>query len=205
MVFVRDGEISIIALYIDDITIAARSLSSINEDKAVLQQHYELTDMGDITWIQGIHVTRDRSAWWIALSQLKYANEILERFCKSDMHPHVPERALSLVKLTSPEVNVKLYQAAVGVLMYVMLGTRPDLAYTIATLGWHAAHPAATHVHAMDRALRYLRATKDHRLVFQRANGNTLHGYVDVDWASDVNDRKSTSSFIFLLVGGAIS
>jgi hypothetical protein len=33
----------------------------------------------------------------------------------------------------------------------------------------------------------------------------TLHGYVNADWASDVNDQKSTSGFVFMLAGGAIS
>jgi hypothetical protein len=33
----------------------------------------------------------------------------------------------------------------------------------------------------------------------------TLHGYIDADWTSDVNDHKSTSGFVFMLAGGAIS
>jgi hypothetical protein len=32
-----------------------------------------------------------------------------------------------------------------------------------------------------------------------------LHGYIDADWASDVNDRKSMSRYVFMLAGGAIS
>ena len=32
-----------------------------------------------------------------------------------------------------------------------------------------------------------------------------MHGFVDADWASDVNDRKSTSGFVFMLGGAAIS
>lgn len=32
-----------------------------------------------------------------------------------------------------------------------------------------------------------------------------LSGYVDADWASDVNDRRSTSGFVFMLGGAAIS
>jgi hypothetical protein len=55
--------------------------------------------------------------------------------------------------------------------------------------------------------LRYLKATSDQRLVFQRGTpgGTVLHGFVDADWASDVNDCKSTSGFVFMLGGTAVS
>jgi hypothetical protein len=45
------------------------------------------------------------------------------------------------------------------------------------------------------------------RLVFQRGakDGTHLHGYVDANWASDVNDCKSTSGFVFMLAAGVIS
>jgi hypothetical protein len=36
-------------------------------------------------------------------------------------------------------------------------------------------------------------------------NGTVLHGYMDADWATDVNNRKSTSGFVFMLGGAAIS
>jgi hypothetical protein len=54
---------------------------------------------------------------------------------------------------------------------------------------------------------RYLRATKDWRLVYQRGapEGLTLTGYADADWANDLGDRKSTSGYVFKLAGGAIS
>lgn len=145
-----------------------------------------MTDLGEITWILGMHVTRDRSAGWIALSQEKYIREVLER---------------------SPEIDIRSYQCAIGALMYPMLGTRPDMAYTVAALGRHAACPGNEHQRALDRAFRYLRATSDWKLIFQRgtAEGTTLRGFVDADWASDVNDRKSTSGYVFMLAGGAIS
>jgi hypothetical protein len=155
------------------------------------------------------NITRDRDAGWIALSQERYINDVLERLGKADIRPistpAVPNE--HLLKLDSPETNVKAYQSAIGALMYPMLGTRPDLAYTVAALGRHAANPSEEHLRALDRAFRYLQATSDRRLVFQRGaqDGTHLHGYVDADWASDVNDRKSTSGFIFMLAGGAIS
>ena len=54
---------------------------------------------------------------------------------------------------------------------------------------------------------RYLRATKDWCLVYQRGTpeGLTLTGYTDADWANDLGDCKSTSGYVFKLAGGAIS
>jgi transposase InsO family protein len=206
---VRSSALSILALYVDNITMACKSLETINQDKERLKEHYEMTDLGELAWILGVHVTRDRHAGWIALSQEKYALEILECFGKSDVHPiSTPTLANEhLIKINSPEVEVQLYQRTVGALMYLMLGTRPDLAYTVAALGQHSACPGIDHQHALDHAFRYLRATSDWKLVFQRGVSNriVLKGFVDADWASNVNDRKSTSGFVFMLAGGAIS
>jgi hypothetical protein len=120
---VRDGTLSIIILYVDDFIMGCKYLEIINQDKESLQKYYQMTDLGELTWILGIHVTRDRSAGWIALSQEKYIEEILERFGKSDVRP-ISTPALPnehLEKLTSPEMDVKSYQSAIGALMYPML------------------------------------------------------------------------------------
>jgi hypothetical protein len=166
---VCSNALSILALYVDDITMACKSLETINQDKERLKEHYEMTDLGELAWILGVHVTRDRHASWITLSQEKYALEILERFRKSDVHPiSTPMLANEhLIKIDSPEVEVQPYQRTVGALMYLMLGTCPDLAYTIAALGQHSACPRIDHQHTLDRAFRYLRATSDWKLVFQ--------------------------------------
>jgi hypothetical protein len=189
--------------------MACKSLEVINQDKEKLKQYYEMTDLGKITWILGIHVTHDHHAGWIALSQEKYALEVLERFGKSDVRPiSTPTLANEhLAKIDSPEIEVQAYQRAVSALMYLMLGTRPDLAYTVAALGQHSACPGTDHQRALDHAFHYLRATSDWKLTFQRGapNGTILKGFVNANWASDVNDRKSTSGFVFMLAGGAVS
>jgi hypothetical protein len=203
------GTLSIIALYVDDITMVSKDLEGINKDKAALRESYEMTDLGDISWILGMHVMHDRNAGWIAISQQKYIEEILGRFRMSDMRPiSTPTLANKhLIKLTSAEIDIKAYQSAIGMLMYPMLGTRPDLAYTVAALGRHSATPGADHQHALERALRYLKAMSNQRLVFQHGTpgGTVLHGFVDADWASDVNNHKSTSGFVFMLGGAAVS
>jgi Reverse transcriptase (RNA-dependent DNA polymerase) len=205
----QNGVLSIIILYVDDITMTGNSLDVIDRDKEALKQCYQMTDLGEISWILGIHVTRDREAGWIALSQQKYIEEILERFGKSDVRPITTPAVANehLVKLDSPEVNTKSYQGALGALMYLMLGTRPDLAYAVGTLSRYAANPGHDHQRALERVFRYLRGTCDYELTYRRGtdSGLTLYGFTDADWASDVNDRRSTSGYAFFLAGGAIS
>ena len=198
----------ILALYVDDITMASKDIKGIERDKEMLKARYQMTDLGEISWILGIHVTRDRKAGWVTLSQEKYIQEMLERFGKSNVRP-ISTPTLSnerLTKLPSLELEVKPYQSAVGALMYPMLGTRPDIVYAVASLGRHAASPGLEHQRALDRTFKYLHGTCDWELFFQCGipNGNVLNGYVDADWASDMNDCKSTSGFVFMLAGGAV-
>jgi hypothetical protein len=210
-VFIRRiGDVlSIIALYVDDFNLVGPPGSpDIQKDKEVLKRKYQMTDLGEVSWILGIHVTRNMEEGWISLSQEKYLEEVLERFDMANLRPiSTPSLANHhLVRLPSPEVDAKHFQSALGALMYLMLGTRPDIAYTVAALGRHAANPGVEHQHALERLFRYLRGTSGYKLVYQRgANGDDLVGYVDADWGSDVNDRKSTSGYVFKLAGGAIS
>jgi len=208
-VHTRNNTPSIIALYVDDITMVSSDLDAINCDKEALKRRYQMSDLGKIAWILGIHIIQDHLAGRIALSQEKYINEILERFGKSDVRP-ISTPALAnehLPKLENPEVDAKYYQRMVSTLMYAMLGTRPDLAYMVAALGQHAANPSNDHQRALDHTFRYLHTTSNHHLVFQRGSSHslTLTRNVDADWATDVNDRKSMSSFMFTLTGAAVS
>ena len=108
-------------------------------NKEALNRAYEMTDLGELSWILGMHVSHSHNEGWIAISQTKYSQEILERFGKSSIQPiSTPTLANEhLKKLDVAEFEAKPYQSALGVLMYPMLGTCPDLAYAIAALGAH--------------------------------------------------------------------
>ncbi len=154
-VFIRqsDSPPSFIALYVDDITMVAECLETIEQDKKALNQKYQMLDLGELTWILGMHVTRKRAEGTITLSQAKYVGEILERFGHSNSRPITTPTLANehLKKLSSAETDAKAYQSAVGALMYPMLGSRPDLAYTVAALGRHAATPGNEHNHVLQR------------------------------------------------------
>ena len=140
----RGDVLSIIALYVDDFKLVGPPDSDdVRKDKEILKRKYQMTDLGEISWILGIHVLRDRDEGWLSLSQQKYLEEVLDRFDKANIRPistpSLPNQ--HLVRLPSPEVDAKHFQRALGALMYLMMGTRPDIAYTVAALGRHAANP----------------------------------------------------------------
>jgi len=70
--------------------------------------------------------------------------------------------------------------------MYLMLGTRPDIAYTVAALGCHAANPDIKHQHALNHLFCYLHGSSDYKLVYCRGvpGGDTILRYVDANWGS---------------------
>jgi Reverse transcriptase (RNA-dependent DNA polymerase) len=157
----HDDQFSIIVLYVDDITLASTSLAAINGDKESLKAKYQMTDLGELSWILGMHVTRDRDSGWIALSQQKYLEGLLDQFGFTNARP-IPTPVLAnqhLAKLPSPEVDIKYYQHTVGALMYPSLCTRLDISYAITALGRHAANPGLEHLHALKHVFHYLCAT----------------------------------------------
>ena len=101
------------------------------------------------------------------------------------------------------------YVSAVGGLMYAMVYTRPDIAHAVGVLSRFMSNPGKEHWTAVKRVFRYLRGTSDYGLCYQ---GRPIleimleiHGFVDADWAGDLDQRRSTSGYVFSLFGGTVS
>ena len=96
------------------------------------------------------------------------------------------------------------YANAVGSLMYAMMCMRPDICYAVGMVSRYQSNPGQGHWKAVKRVLRYLKGTADYALCYQGSDLQ-LEGYTDADWAGDLDERRSTSGFVFLLGCGAIS
>jgi hypothetical protein len=97
----------------------------------------------------------------------------------------------------------ELYRKAVGRLLYVSRGTRPDITYAVSHISQFMEEPRTTHLKAAQRVFKYLKGTRDFRLVLGGKN-TTLFGYSDADWASQIH-RRSISGFAFFLGIGAVT
>lgn len=97
------------------------------------------------------------------------------------------------------------YRQLIGSLMYLMLGSRPDLCYSVSYFSRFQDCAGLVHWNCLKRVLRYLRGTAFYELVYTRnSNAVPLRGFVDSDWANDVDDRRSTSGFLFEVYGNPV-
>ena len=99
------------------------------------------------------------------------------------------------------------YQALIGGRTYAVTATRPDLIQALGTVNQFCSNPREEHWKAAKRILRYIKGTIDYGITFD-GNKETdveLKGYVDADWGSNPNGRKSHSGYLFTVCGGVIS
>ena len=96
--------------------------------------------------------------------------------------------------------NQLLYQSAIGSLLYLSVSTIPDITYAVGNLARFSSKPTKTHWTVLKRVLRYLKGTMTHGIIYTQKVSNECVGFADVDWAGDVNDRKSTSGYLWISV-----
>ncbi|XP_073056988.1 secreted RxLR effector protein 161-like [Primulina eburnea] len=91
------------------------------------------------------------------------------------------------------------YASSVGSLMYLMVCTRPDMAYSVCVVSRFMANPGEEHWLALKWILRYIKGTMNHGLMYRvgTVNGNPIKGYVDSDYAGSIDTRKSFSWYLF--------
>ena len=97
------------------------------------------------------------------------------------------------------------YASIVGSLMYAQVCTRPDIAFIVGMLGRYMSNPGKEHWSAAKKVLRYLQGTKNHMLMYRRSDKLEIIGCSASDHAGCEDSRRSTSGYVYLLAGGAIS
>ncbi|KAL7137756.1 hypothetical protein ABFS83_10G114200 [Erythranthe nasuta] len=98
------------------------------------------------------------------------------------------------------------YANAIGSIMYLMVSTRPDIAYDVSCLSRYMANPGMPHWEVVKWLMRYLRWSVRTGIEFSQCEkGIVLCGYVNSNYANNRDNRKSTTSYVFTLCGSCIS
>jgi hypothetical protein len=205
-------QLIIVAVHIDDCTIAASSEHLVKDLKAGLSCHIEVTDLSELHWMLGIQVMHDRDACSIHLSQHTYLDSILR--CYNFVDVKLLSTPMDTqVRLTSEQApstpadftamrNVP-YHKAVSMLNWAVLAMRPDIAFAIAMVARFGANPGPAHWEAVKWIFHYLARMCDLWLSYGETR-HVLEGYTNMD-GSMAEDCRAITGYVFLIDGGAVS
>jgi hypothetical protein len=203
----------ILLLYVDDMLVASSDMDEIKKLKKQLSSKFDMKDLGAAKQILGMRIHRDKQRGILQLSQAEYIGRILKRFNMSDAKAvSTPLSShFRLSKDQSPKTKEEEgfmakvpYASAIGSLMYAMVCTRPDIAHAVGAVSRFMTNPGKQHWEAVKWILRYLRGTTDKCLCFRKGKLR-LQGFAYVDFAGEVDHRRSTTGYVFTLGTIAVS
>ena len=194
-----------IIFWVDDIIIASSDSETIAHMKQLLSERFKMDDRGKLRWFLGVDFKYVNDCY--IMSQTRYIDAILQRFgmsdCKPASTPIDPGSTLDSEN-TNEQTTSFPYRQAVGSLVYLAYLTRPDICWALSKLSQYFDKPSTIHVSSVKRVFRYLKGTRDYKLVF-KPTIQPLIGYSDSDWAGDHSDRRSTSGYLFTFGSAPIS
>jgi hypothetical protein len=136
-------EHTVITVSVDDMAVTSKHMKHIDRFKVQLHKRFEISNLGELTWLLGLKVECDRMKHTIMLSQKAYVETILERFNLQDAKPtSIPMTAGAILSTDqSPSMHSKTqdmekvpYQHGIGSLMYAATSTHSNIAFPVAIL-----------------------------------------------------------------------
>ena len=162
---------------------------------------WECHDLGEVKEFLCMHIVH--SGRDIHLDQINYLKKVLVRFGfeNAKSHPTPLPTGWSPTENTGKATKEEIseYQCLIGSLLYLMIGTRPDISFAVTSLSWFAANPSSDHIERAKYVLHYLVGTQNHLLKYLHKSSG-LGTYMDSDWAADKIMCRSVTGFFFVMV-----
>lgn len=206
----------LMAIYVDDGIAAVQDEETFFTFVDELKLHFNIR-VSTLSCFLGLQVEylKDGSLF---LHQEAFTRKMLERFGDAKTS-HIPVKKSSLkvnysepnddgmikIKEAKPLSSEVPYRSAVGTLLYLAMGTRPDIAYAVSLISRKLDNPSETDWEIVQTTLRYLRNTIGHGIVYNNDNDRSLMLFSDADNNSCAETRRSRTGVISFYGGGAIT
>ncbi|GBL75923.1 Retrovirus-related Pol polyprotein from transposon TNT 1-94, partial [Araneus ventricosus] len=194
------GRKVIICLYVDDLLIAGSDPDEVKTVINLLQNEFEMSKYAPATEFLGIRLVFTPTE--LKLDQEEYIDKMLKRFNMSDCKPcSTPlEPKCTSADFANSELFEGPFRELIGSLLYLAVTTRPDILFSVNCLSQLQEKPTVAAWTGLKRILRYLKGTKNFKLVYKKLHNPNFNIdlYVDADWASDTIDRKSVSGYVLM-------
>ncbi|KAJ8488956.1 hypothetical protein ONZ45_g13761 [Pleurotus djamor] len=199
-----NGSVVIAIIYVDDALFCGSDRQLVLKLKAAFMKQWECRDLGEAKEFLRMRILRKGPK--IYLDQETYLQKVIRRFnldnCNTARTPlptgYQPEPHKGSV---DPALRSR-FQQVIGSLLYIMLGTRPDIAYAVVKLSQHSANPSKEHLDKALYVVQYLAGTQHYSVCYDGSNQEGgLIAFTDSDWTSP----RSTTGYLVKLAGGIIS
>jgi len=126
--------------------------------KFEINNEFKLSDMGPVDYIIGIKFIKLKDGYFI--HQLQYINKILDRF-NIDNYREISNVMFEENKdLRNKSFNSKIYMQAIGSLLYLAMGTRPDVMFAVSKASRKNQKPTYEDWFNVLKIFRYIKGTK---------------------------------------------
>jgi len=134
-------------IYINDSGFMSNNATLVKEKKKAFMGIWECHDLGKLKEFLGITIRC--SDHKIILDQKAYLTKVLDHFSMTNAvtaNMPLPHRYTPVAHTSNPDPTLwTQYQAITGSLLYLMLGTCPDIAFAVIKLSQFSANPSKEH------------------------------------------------------------
>ena len=198
-----NGRKLILVLYVDDGLIASSNKEDVEQFITDLKKSFQIS-CSEAKFYLGLEIAQEKDG--IKITQKGYIEKILKKFNMENANPVETPIIKSSQNIEPGKAESKFpYRSAVGALMYLMVGTRPDIAYAVGVASRSLENPTEDDIVKVKRIFRYLRGTVSHGIKYQADSVKGLEAYSDADHAGDLATRRSTTGVICCFAEGAVS
>eukprot|EP00980_Cylindrotheca_fusiformis_P025459 scaffold13757_cov82-Cylindrotheca_fusiformis.AAC.1 len=201
----------IVAVYVDDCIVAGLK-REIDKLKVDVQKRFKITDLGPLKKHLGVWYERcnDSKGEYFRMTMEKYQVDIISDWeqivgkkCKPAKTPGFPGE--SLTKNTGDEVDKENYRKVLGRLMWFTRKLMPECGNAIRELAMSMDNPGEVHWRAMERLVGYIATTNPAELCLMKPNDLKIYAYVDSNYATNKETRKSVTGFVVTIGGCLVS
>jgi hypothetical protein len=176
--------------------------------KAELRSKWDISDLGNISFILGITIEHDCGSHSIGLNQTAFIDRLVSRFNLSEAHP-IDTPMTQGLQIRHPDKSIPPdpellewikrtpYRELIGSLNYIAIATRSDISFTLGHLASILDCYCLEHWAAGLRVLCYLKGTRSLRLVLGGMTTTVLSGFCDSDYANCQDTSRSITGYCF--------
>ena len=210
----EDGEV-LFCMYVDD-AFCVGDKRAMETTYRQLSEHFAIKDEGEMGEYVGCTIEEEDNCIFLSQPGLttkleeKYGEQLkgLQRY-KTAMGPgQVIMRPSDDDDYLDEEKQTE-YRSGVGMLLYLLKHSRPDLSNSVRELTKAMDRATEGHMKAMKRVVKYVLDTKEWRLQMEtnKSDGDVwkIEAYSDSDYAGDRDTRRSVSGYIIKVNGCVIS